>query len=63
MEAFKQGQPCTECYKGRLQAPRTKETFQENRFKRKIVFWECSLCSFQYQWTDIQVADTINFSD
>lgn len=63
MEPFKEGQLCTKCFKGRLQPPRTKETYQENGYKRKIVFWECDRCGFQYKGTHIHTGNGINFSD
>jgi hypothetical protein len=63
MEPFKEGQLCTKCFKGCLQAPRTKETYQENGYKRKIVFWECDRCGFQYEGTHIHTGNGIKFSD
>lgn len=63
MEPFKEGQLCTKCFKGRLQAPRMKETYQKNGYKRKITFWECDRCGFHYEGTYIQTGNGINISD
>jgi hypothetical protein len=56
IEPFREGQLCTKCYKDRLQAPRTKEIYEENGYKRKIVFWECDRCGFQWLGTHVQVS-------
>jgi hypothetical protein len=63
MEPFKEGQLCAKCFRGRLQTPRTKESFQRNGYKRKITFWECDRCDFQYEGTYIQTGNGINISD
>jgi hypothetical protein len=63
MEPFKEGQLCTKCFKGRLQAPRNKEISQEDGYKRKITFWECDRCGFQYEGTYIQTGNGMNISD
>jgi hypothetical protein len=54
MEPFKKGQLCTKCFRGRLQHPRIKENYEHNGYKRKITFWECNSCGFQYKGTHIQ---------
>jgi hypothetical protein len=63
MEPFKEGQLCTKCFRGRLQTPRTKESSQRNGYKRKITFWECDRCNFQYEGTYIQAGNGTNISD
>jgi hypothetical protein len=63
MEPFKEGQLCTKCFRGRLQTPRTKESSQRNGYKRKITFWECDRCNFQYEGTYIQAGNSTNISD
>ena len=63
MEPFKEGQLCGRCLKGRLQPPRTKEIYEENGYKRKVTFWECSRCGLHYEGKHIQTSESVKFSD
>lgn len=53
LEPFKDGQLCTKCFKGNLQAPRSEKIYQVKNFKRKVIFWECDRCGFHWRGTHI----------
>lgn len=55
IEYFKQGDVCIKCNDGHLECPRTKEIFEENNYKRKIVFWKCDSCGFEYQGINVYI--------
>ena len=63
MKPFKEGQLCTQCFRGHLQTSGMKESSQRNGYKRKITFWECNRCNFHYEGTYVQPGNGTNISD
>jgi hypothetical protein len=60
IEYFKEGHLCTECNVGHLSAPLTKEIYVKDNLKRKIVFWKCDSCGFEFQGFTLGTNDDIN---
>jgi hypothetical protein len=60
IEYFKEGHICTKCKVGHLSAPITKEIYKKDNFERKMVFWKCDSCGFEFQEFTLGTNDGVN---